>query len=156
MNDGPPSPRKNPYFAGHDGAEQTLLQAYNSGRLPHAWLITGPAGIGKATLAFRFARFALARGGGEGGLFDAAEVKADSLAVAESDPVFQRVASGGHADLISVERVDDPKTGMMRTVIAVDQTRGIGKFFSLTAAEGGWRVVVIDSGDCHGGGENDV
>ena len=66
MNDGPPSPRENPHLAGHEKAEQTLLQAYNSGRLPHAWLITGPPGIGKATLAFRFARFVLARGCADG------------------------------------------------------------------------------------------
>jgi DNA polymerase-3 subunit delta' len=147
MNDGPPHPRKNSHLAGHGEAEQTLLQAYNSGRLPHAWLITGPAGIGKATLAFRFARFVLARANGEGGLFAAAPSPPDSLSVVESDPVFQRVASGGHADFMGVERSEDPKTGKMRTVISVDQTRGIGKFFSLTAAEGGWRVVVIDSAD---------
>ena len=91
MNDGPPRPRENPYLAGHEEAEQTLLQAYNSGRLPHAWLITGPAGIGKATLAFRFSRFVLAQGHGEGGLFDAASSTPESLAVAESDPVFRRV-----------------------------------------------------------------
>ncbi len=147
MNDGPPPPRANPHLAGHEEAEQTLLQAYNSGRLPHAWLITGPAGIGKATLAFRFVRFVLAQAHGEGGLFAAAQEKADSLAVEASDPVFQRVASGGHADLKCVEREQDPKTGKMRTEIVADQVRGIGHFLGLTAAEGGWRVVVIDSGD---------
>ena len=147
MNDGPPSPRENPHLAGHEEAEQTLLQAYTSGRLPHAWLITGPAGIGKATLAFRFARFVLAQAHGQGGLFAAAREGAESLAVKADDPVFQRVASGGHADLMCVERGPDPKTGKMRTEIVADQTRGIGHFLGLTAAEGGWRVVVIDSGD---------
>ena len=147
MNGGPPSPRENPHFVGHDEAEQTLLQSYNSGRLPHAWLITGPSGIGKATLAFRFARFVLARAGGEGGLFAAAPSMPDSLAVDAGDPVFQRIAAAGHADLMCVERVPDPKTGKMRTEIIADQVRGIGKFFALTSAEGGWRVVVIDSGD---------
>lgn len=147
MNDGPPSPRENPHFVGHAWAEKTLLQAYNSGRLPHAWLITGAAGIGKATLAYRFARFVLSRASADGGLFDAAPSTPDSLAVEAGDPVFQRVAAEGHADLRCVERVADPKTGKMRTEIIAEQVRGIGKFFSLTAAEGGWRVVVIDSGD---------
>ena len=147
MNDGPPQPRANPHLAGHEEAEQTLLEAYNSGRFPHAWLITGPPGIGKATLAFRFARFVLARAHADGGLFADAPSMPDSLAVETRDPVFQRVASGGHADLICVEKGPDPKTGKMRTEIVADQVRGIGQFFSLTAAEGGWRVVVIDSGD---------
>ena len=147
MNDGPPPPRANPHLAGHEEAEQTLLQAYNSGRLPHAWLITGPPGIGKATLAFRFARFVLAQTHADGGLFADAPSMPDSLAVEARDPVFRRVASGGHADLICVERGPDPKTGKMRTEIIAHDVRAIGQFFGLTAAEGGWRVVVIDSGD---------
>ena len=55
----PLKPPANPDLFGHDAAEATLLRALQSGRLPHAWLITGPRGIGKATLAFRFARFLL-------------------------------------------------------------------------------------------------
>ena len=147
MNDGPPSPRENPHLAGHEKAERTLLQAYNSGRLPHAWLITGPPGIGKATLAFRFARFVLARAHADGGLFAAAPSTPESLAVEASDPVFRRIAAAGHADLKCVEREPDPKTGKMRTEIVAGQVRGIGRFLGLTAAEGGWRVVLIDSGD---------
>src|SRR5215469_12833459 len=76
-----PAPRENSLLLGHEAAEATLLQAYNSGRLSHAWLFTGPRGIGKATLAYRFARFLLAEGGGGGqsGLFAA---PATSLAIA--------------------------------------------------------------------------
>ncbi|MBL4615560.1 MAG: DNA polymerase III subunit delta', partial [Magnetovibrio sp.] len=58
----PPKPIANTQLQGHDEAEQVLLDAYNSRRLHHAWLITGPKGIGKATLAHRFARFILATG----------------------------------------------------------------------------------------------
>ena len=65
-SDEPPPPRKNADLIGHGGAEAVLLEAWQSGRLAHAWLLCGPAGIGKATLAYRFARFVLA-GGGEGG-----------------------------------------------------------------------------------------
>ena len=64
----PPPPRKNPDLVGHEAAEATLLDAWNSRRLAHGWLLNGPPGIGKATLAYRFARFVLA-GGGAGGLF---------------------------------------------------------------------------------------
>ena len=88
-----PAPRENPLLLGHEAAEEALIQAHHSGRLPHAWLIGGPRGIGKATLAFRFARFLFAEGRG-GGLFAAAP---KSLALPPEDPVFRRVAGGGHA-----------------------------------------------------------
>src|SRR5689334_9938729 len=94
-------PRENPLLLGHEAAEAVLLQAYCSGRLPHAWLLSGPRGIGKATLAFRFARFLFAEGAAAGGLF---AVPPTSLAVAPEHPVFRRVSSGGHADLLVVER----------------------------------------------------
>ena len=64
----PPPPRENPELVGHDAAEAALYDAWNSGRLAHGWLINGPQGIGKATLAYRFARFVLS-GGRAGGLF---------------------------------------------------------------------------------------
>lgn len=145
-----PAPRHNPDLVGHEEAEATLLDAFSSGRLPHAWLICGPRGIGKATLAYRFACFVLARGGpaaSGGGLFGDAAPAPTSLHVPADDPVFRRVAAGGHADLLSIERTPDSKTGKLRSVIVVEDVRGIGGFLSLTAAEGGWRVVVVDCAD---------
>ena len=144
--DGPPPPRANPDLIGHAAAEGVLLEAFNAGRLAHAWLISGPRGIGKATLAFRFARFLLARGGGSAGsLF--AEPPPDTLYVAPDLPVFRRAAAGGHADLLTVERGWDEKKGRLRTERGVADVRAGGAFLGLTAAEGGWRVVVIDSAD---------
>ena len=144
--DGPPPPRANPDLIGHAAAEGVLLEAFNAGRLAHAWLISGPRGIGKATLAFRFARFLLARGGGSAGsLF--AEPPPDTLYVAPDLPMFRRAAAGAHADLLTVERGWDEKKGRLRTEIVVDDVRAVGAFLGLTAAEGGWRVVVIDSAD---------
>ena len=137
-----PAPRENPTLLGHEAAEAALLQAYLSGRLPHAWLLSGPRGIGKATLAFRFARFLFAQGAG--GLFAAPPV---SLAVAPEQPVFRRVASGGHADLLVVERSLDPRRKKLRSEIVVDDTRAIAGFLRLTPAEGHWRVVVVDGAD---------
>jgi DNA polymerase-3 subunit delta' len=140
----PLAPRANPDLFGHEAAEATLLQAWAGGRLPHGWLIGGPRGVGKATLAFRFARFVLA-GGGAPDMFGAAP---RSLAIDPGSPVFHRVASGGHADLLTVERgIMDDRGGRRRTEIVVEDARAIAQFLHLTPAEGGWRVVVIDSAD---------
>jgi DNA polymerase III subunit delta' len=153
-----PEPRANPYLAGHEAAEAALLDAYAQGKLPHAMIVGGPRGIGKATLAFRLARFLFAQGAGGPDLFG---VPPSSLAVGPDNPVFSRVASGGHADLLTVERGinpskwkkrDPPPEGdarkrVLRSEIVVDDTREVASFLRLTAGEGGWRIVVVDSAD---------
>ncbi|MFO1059289.1 MAG: DNA polymerase III subunit delta' [Dongiaceae bacterium] len=141
-------PRANPELIGHAAAERALADAYASGRLAHAWLIAGPRGIGKATLAFRFARWLLAGGAaGEGpGLFGAPAPSSD-LAVPAEDPVFRLVASGGHPDLLTVERSVDEKSERLRTEITVADVRAVGGFLRLTPAMGGWRIVVVDGAD---------
>src|SRR3954471_757360 len=131
-----PDPRANPTLLGHPEAEATILEALRAGRMHHAWLITGPEGVGKATLAFRFARRLLA-----------GVPAADSLALEPSHPVFRRVASAAHADMKTIERARNEKTGRMRTQIAVDAVREINAFMALTPAEGGWRVVVVDGAE---------
>jgi DNA polymerase III subunit delta' len=114
-----------------------------AGRLHHAWLITGPEGIGKATLAYRFARILLA---GQSAA-SAAHAPASGLVMDPSDPTFRRVAAASHADLLTIEREYDPKRKRMRTQIAVDDVRKVSGFMSLTPAEGGWRVVVVDGAE---------
>jgi DNA polymerase-3 subunit delta' len=145
-----PEPRETSDLLGQQAAEAAMLDAWNGGRLAQSWLICGPRGIGKATLAYRFARFALSGGveGGEAGLFGLA--KPASLALAPDHPVFRRIAAGGHADLRVVERgFADGKAGEKRRrgEIVIEDVRGIGQFLSLTPAEGGWRVVIIDAAD---------
>ncbi|MDE2333361.1 MAG: DNA polymerase III subunit delta' [Rhodospirillales bacterium] len=129
-------PRANPDLFGQEQAEATLAAAMASGRLHHAWLITGAEGIGKATLAYRFARRLLA-----------GPASGESLALDPSHPVFHRVAAGSHADLLTVERAADEKTRRRRAEIVVDDTRAVAAFLHLTAAEGGWRVVIVDGAD---------
>ncbi|MGH7081759.1 MAG: DNA polymerase III subunit delta' [Acetobacteraceae bacterium] len=129
-----PEPPENPDLLGHAAAERTLIEAVESGRLHHGWLITGPAGVGKATLAWRFARRLLAG-------FPAA---AESLWLDPGNAVFRRVAAGGHADLRSITRTLDAKTGRRHREILVDDVRLGVAFLHLTAIEGGWRVVIVD------------
>ena len=129
-----PEPRANPLLLGHAEAEATILEAIRAGRMHHAWLITGPEGVGKATLAYRFARRLLAGRG-------------DSLALDAASPVFRRVAAGSHADLLTIERMLNEKTKRMKTQIAVEDVRKVNGFMSLTPAEGGWRVVVVDGAE---------
>jgi len=149
-DDGPPEPRANPDLFDREAAEQTLLRAFRSGRLPHAWLLSGPRGIGKATLAYRFARFVLAdpEAAGEGpDLFGEAPAVREDLFLAPSSDIFHRVAAGGHPDLRSLEIGADPRTGRPRREILVDDVRKIGHFLRMTSSEGGWRVVIVDSID---------
>jgi DNA polymerase-3 subunit delta' len=140
------SPRANPVFRGHEQAERVLYDAAHSPRMAHAWLIAGPRGIGKATLAYRFARHLLAGAPeAEAGLFG--DAPAADLSLDQNHPVFRRVASGGHSDMFTVERSINPDTKKLRTEIAVADVRAATDFLRRTAGEGGWRVVVVDTAD---------
>src|ERR1700758_612255 len=142
------APRENPVLLGHAQAERELRRLVEAGRLPHALLLSGPRGIGKATLAFRLARFVLAQSNGEGtapALFG--DDGPAGLAIPPAGGVPRRVASGGHADLLTVERAYDPRRRRLRSEIVVDDTREIAGFFRLTAAEEGWRIVIIDGAE---------
>jgi len=137
-----PHPRATTVLFGHAEAEQTLLADYRGGRVAQAWLIGGPPGIGKATLAYRMARFALAHPNPA-----APEVaRATSLAVPPDSPAARRIAGRSHPDLLVLERsVND--NGQLRTVITVDEVRRTVGFFGSTAGEGGWRVCIVDAAD---------
>ncbi len=130
-------------LVGHADAEKTMLAAQRSGRLHHAWLLTGPRGIGKATLAWRFARFLLC-GQQQGGLFG--DGPAD-LEVAADAPGRALLDARSHPDLFHLRRSLNPDTGRIRAEIAVDDVRGLGAFMHMTPAMGKWRVAVIDSAD---------
>ena len=135
-------PRETPELYGHVEAERALLDAYRSGRIPHAWLLGGPQGIGKATLAYRMARFVLTHPDPHA----RAVQDADTLDVDPGHPVARHISSGAHGGLLTLERTVNDK-GVMRQFIVVDQTRETVPFFGSTAAIDGWRVCVVDSID---------
>ena len=137
-----PHPRTTAVLFGHASAEAALIAAYRSGRIPHAFLMAGPKGIGKATLAYRLARFVLAHPDPA-----APEVAAaTSLAVAPDHPVARRIAAQGQPDLLILERTLNDK-GVLHKQIAVDDIRRTVAFFGSTAREGGSRIAIVDAVD---------
>jgi DNA polymerase-3 subunit delta' len=136
-------PRETGPLFGHADAERALLEAYQGGRIPHAWLIGGPPGIGKATLAYRLARFVLAHPDPK----SPAVQKATTLAVDADNPVARRIAAQAQGDLLVLERVINEQTGKLYTVIRVDDVRRSVSFFGSTAGEGGWRIAIVDAVD---------
>jgi len=137
------SPRETTVLFGHAEAEKALLDAYKSGRIAHAWLIGGPPGVGKATLAYRMARFVLANPDPQ----SSAIQKATSLAVDSDHPVVRRIAAQAQGDLLVLERTLNEQTNKLYTVIRVDDVRRTVSFFGSTAGEGGWRVAIVDAVD---------
>lgn len=136
-------PRETNVLFGHAEAERALLDGYKSGRMPHAWLIGGPPGIGKATLAYRLARFVLAHPDPSAPAAQAAA----TLAVDPEHPVARRIAAQAQGDLLVLERVVNEQTGKLYTVIRVDDVRRTVSFFGSTAGEGGWRIAIVDAVD---------
>jgi DNA polymerase III subunit delta' len=137
-----PPPRSTDALFGHGSAEATLLAAYRGGSLPHAFLFIGQKGIGKATFAYRLARFVLAHPDPAA----AAVRAATSLAVDPENPVARRMAAQAQGDLLVLERTPNDK-GVLRQQIAVEDVRRTVPFFGATAGEGGWRIAIVDAVD---------
>ena len=136
---------------GHEAIERQLLKLFQEGRMPHGLIFSGPKGIGKATFAYRLARFLLkqtAHDPNQNALFDAETTQAENMDVQSNDPVFRQVASGGHTDFMTVERAYDSAKDTYKDNVAVDDIRKINPFLRMTASRaGGWRVVIIDDAD---------
>jgi len=140
MSDDKITPRTNDKLLGHDEAEAAFLQGFESGKLAHGWIISGPRGIGKATLAYRFARTLLSQGSGS-------NLSPPTPDPRPLTPIFSRIAAGSHTDLLVIEQIYDEKKEEKTREISVEQVRAIAQFLSLTPGEGQWRVVIIDSAD---------
>ncbi|MBP1850131.1 DNA polymerase III subunit delta' [Rhizobium halophytocola] len=134
------APVLNTVLHGHQQAEQFLAEAYRSGKSHHAILLEGPEGIGKATLAFRFANHVLSH--------PDPEQAPDRLADPDpASPVSRQIASGASHNLLHLTRPVDEKTGKVKSTITVDEVRKAGHFFSQTSGSGNWRIVIIDPAD---------
>jgi len=131
-------PRATFDLVGHDAALARVAHAIRNGTPPQAWLIAGPPGVGKATLAYRIARYLLRHGATAEGPPD--------LFVGPEDPVSRRIGAQSHPGLLVIRRRADDK-GKMPTELKVDEVRRIAPFFGLSAGEGGWRVAIVDSAD---------
>ena len=140
---GAPHPRHVASLVGHRAAEQELLSAYREGRLAHAWLIGGPQGIGKATLAWAFARFALANPDPRA----AAVREARDLAVEPAQSAARLIAQLAHPDFSLIRREWQPSTKKLASEISVDAVRHGLQVFQLSAAFGGWRIAIVDSAE---------
>lgn len=153
------APRANSFLLGQEQAEQVILEAWKSHKMHHAWLICGPKGCGKATLAYRIARFLFAAQDGQGYA---------SLFVAQDSSIFKQVAECSYPDLKVLERswTETDRKKIIKAVqngeilgqedladfkksafIKVDEVREAADFLSKTAYQNGWKVVIIDSVD---------
>ncbi len=144
--EGAPHPRHTHQLIGQEPAEAEFLQAFNLGRLHHAWLISGPGGVGKATLAWKIARFLLAQPAeDQGGVL--AETAPQTLDVPADHPVTRRLAALSDSGLYLCRRPWDHDKSRLKQNITVDEIRKLKGFFGLSAADGGRRVVIIDAAD---------
>jgi DNA polymerase-3 subunit delta' len=141
--EGWPAPEEQPQWFGEPAAERALLDAYRSGRMHHAWLLGGPKGVGKATLAYRFTRFVLANPDPVSPAVSAAV----DLSVPENHPAFRKVASRAHPNLLVLERPWDDQGKRFKTMVAVDDVRKTVSFFGSTGGEDNWRVAIVDPAD---------
>ncbi|MBP5615616.1 MAG: AAA family ATPase [Alphaproteobacteria bacterium] len=153
-------PKDNPYLLGHSQAEKLFLDTFKNNALHHAWLITGDKGIGKATFAYKIARFLLS--------LDDEQKSSAQWDVLPSSSVFKQISNGSHPNFLAVERdyieadkkkiikaikdgepLDDDSLQDLKksAVIKVDEIREINSFLSKKSFNGGWRVVLIDSID---------
>lgn len=129
-------PRRVYAIHGHGAAEAEIDASLRQGRAHHAWLISGARGLGKATLAYRFARK----------LLGARIIGPRPFDADPEDPICRRIAALSHPDLFVLRRGLNDQ-GRPRRDISVEDARALNRFFTLQPAEGGYRVAIVDSVD---------
>lgn len=140
-----PHPRMTPRVYGQQAAEAEVLRAVNSGKMPHAWLLTGPEGIGKATFAWRMARFLLSEETGPSLFGDPTTM--ETLDTPNETPLAQRLRALSEPRLLLIRRAYDPERKRPKAQITVDEVRRLNAFFGLSVTDGGRRVVILDAAD---------
>ncbi|MCY1128334.1 DNA polymerase III subunit delta' [Frigidibacter sp. RF13] len=146
--EGAPHPRETEHLYGQGAAEAAFLEAYATGRLHHGWLLTGPRGVGKATLAWRIARFLLATPpDAVGGLFGDPAPAPVTLDIPPDHPTARRMRAGAEPGLFVLRRGPNDKGDRLSAEIRVDEVRKLKSFLHLSSADGGRRVVIVDAAD---------
>ena len=128
---------------GHEAQINQLLEAFNSGKMPHAWMVTGPSGIGKSHLIHQLSANIIAHNDDQDALFgDPSPLRLQPLL---DNPDYRQVIQGAHPDFLYIAPTDDEKnkSGKIKT----EQIRALLPFFSLKSASGGWRIAIIDTLD---------
>jgi DNA polymerase-3 subunit delta' len=138
--DGFPHPRETRKLLGHAETERALAQAFAGGRMHHAWLIAGPEGIGKATLAYCLARHVLAPRAER-------DASASTLEIQPTSATARQIRGLAHPGLLVLRRPYDVRSKRHATSIPVDEVRRLKAFLGLTAGDGAWRVVIVDTAD---------
>ncbi len=138
--EGFPHPRETSTLLGHQAAEEMLADAFAGGRMHHAWLFAGRAGIGKATLAYGLARHVLARP-------EERDQSGKRLAVPASSIAARQVAALSHPGLLVLRRPYDGKAKRFGSAIPVDEVRRLKSFLGLTSGDEAWRIVIVDTAD---------
>jgi DNA polymerase-3 subunit delta' len=135
-----PHPRETHHLYGHEAAERMLAGAFATGRMHHGWLLAGPEGVGKATLAYRVARHVLSPAAQRDAAGQALDVPIDSGAA-------RQVRALSHPGLLVLRRTWDARSKRFSASIPVDEIRRLRSFLGLTAGEAAWRVVIVDRAD---------
>ncbi len=143
--EGAPHPRETARLFGHEAAQADFLAAFNSGRMHHGWLITGPRGLGKATLAWKIARFLLATPEDEDGLF--APPPPTTLDIPDDHPTAHRLRALADPNFRLVRRSSNDKGDRLRAVIGVEDIRLLKERLALSSADGRRRAVIVDAAD---------
>ncbi len=131
-------PRARARQIGQQPLEKRLRAAMDGGTFSHGWIISGPEGAGKATLAYRIARAVLD---------PAALSDAETLDMPETGRGFRQIAANAHPDLFVAERLWDEKKGKHQSEITVETIRKLTAFLNRTASGGGARVAIVDAAD---------
>ena len=133
-------PAENPVLVGHEDAVSQVAEAYRTGRLHHALLLSGPPGIGKATFAFHLARHLLSHP-------DHASAPDTFRALEPSSSLFRQIAQGAHPGVLHLTRPLNDKTKAFKSVVTVDEVRKVNRFLSMTSHDGSYRVAIVDPAD---------
>ncbi len=141
--EGAPHPSQQLGLIGHGQEERALLSAYQQQRLHHAWILGGAEGIGKATLAYRMARFVMVNPDPA-----APQVQgATTLDVDPNHPAARQAMHLSHPDIMVLQRTWNTERKVFYGDIRVDDVRRAINFFHTTAGAGGWRVCIVDTAD---------